>query len=106
MDDRNELLRQAEKWIVDIAQQASIREPAFFLCVAYDCNETGAFPFPMIAIGLDRERRAGELAESIRSQEAEASELEEDSGDDEEPIDPDTIRAEWYNPANYSNFQT
>lgn len=90
-----EALREALcDWVVRVAQEARITEPVFFLCIAYAPETPNDFPPPMVGIGLDRERRTGVFADRMRH------------SVDKWTHRGDAIKQDWYNPANYSNFQS
>jgi hypothetical protein len=81
---------QIAAWTVALLAKANIRDPAFFLCIAYDFEGEG-FPAPMPGVGLDAERRRSRSADAVAQAVARYGEGR---------------RSGYYNPANYSHFDT
>ena len=77
-----ELAAIYESWVVEVVINARVSERAYFLVVAYDGDdpEIGIF----LGVGLDRERRDGDLSRKERRAKF----------------------GDWYNPANFENFDT
>ena len=77
-----ELATIYENWIVAVVKDAHVCEPAYFLVVAYDGDDPELSIMP--GVGLDRERRDGDLSRKQRWAKF----------------------GDWYNPANFENFET
>ena len=93
MKSTDDLVGLVEAWVIDVVRRSSLRESVFFLCVAYDGDEADSFPRPMPAVGLDSERREGDFAKRLLA----TIEKWKEKGDG--------LKADWYNPANYANYE-
>lgn len=84
------LIRSILEWAQATLRVAAFQEPVIFVCIAYDPACEG-FPAPKLCLGTERERQELAIAPLTQKRLARLGDL---------------ARQSFYNPANYSNFDT